>query len=200
MRKIPTLFQRDDSLPGRPVKPVVTPGCEWVLAGEGVPMRKIDGANCCIQNGVLMKRQKPSSGEYDEASYVACDKENPADKYFVEALANFIDANNLDADAVPDGIYEAIGPKIQGNPEKCKYSMLVMVLPCSDGLMLPCDPAQLMPGVVLPPVPRDFDGLREYLKNRDIEGIVFHRNPGDPDTDLAKLKGRDFGFKRPQAR
>jgi hypothetical protein len=33
MKKIPTLFQRDETR--RYVTDVVTPGCEWVLAGEG---------------------------------------------------------------------------------------------------------------------------------------------------------------------
>lgn len=42
MRKIPTLFKRDPDDMSR-VLPEVTPGCEWVLAGEGTPTRKFDG-------------------------------------------------------------------------------------------------------------------------------------------------------------
>ena len=42
-----------------------------------------------------------------------------------------------------------------------------------------------------PVVPRTFDGLREWLHDRDIEGLVFHH----PDGRTAKVK-RDFGMKR----
>ena len=41
-------------------------------------------------------------------------------------------------------------------------------------------------------VPRTFDGLREWLHDRDIEGLVFHH----PDGRMAKIKLRDFGLKR----
>jgi hypothetical protein len=41
-------------------------------------------------------------------------------------------------------------------------------------------------------VPRDFDGLREYLAGKDIEGIVWHHSDGR----MAKIKLRDFGHKR----
>ena len=41
-------------------------------------------------------------------------------------------------------------------------------------------------------VPRTFDGLREWLHDRDIEGLVFHH----PDGRMAKIKLRDFGMKR----
>lgn len=44
MRKIPTLFVRE-FLPNHKIliTDQVTPGCEWVLAGEGVATRKLDG-------------------------------------------------------------------------------------------------------------------------------------------------------------
>ena len=48
MEKIPTLFVRDDQ-DRRYVTPEVTPGCEWVLAGEGIARRKYDGT--CVMYG-----------------------------------------------------------------------------------------------------------------------------------------------------
>jgi hypothetical protein len=42
VRKIPTVFVRDPENRSR-VLPEVTPGCEWVLAGEGKATRKYDG-------------------------------------------------------------------------------------------------------------------------------------------------------------
>ena len=50
MEKIPTVFERDwDNDPGRVLDQVV-PGCEWVLAGEGVPTKKYDGI-CVMYDG-----------------------------------------------------------------------------------------------------------------------------------------------------
>jgi len=45
---------------------------------------------------------------------------------------------------------------------------------------------------VLTDCPRTFDALREYLRGRDIEGVVWHH----PDGRLVKIKGKDFGLRR----
>ena len=52
MNKIPTLFVRDFGPGGRGryVTSELTPGCGWVLAGEGVPTRKFDGT-CMMFDG-----------------------------------------------------------------------------------------------------------------------------------------------------
>ena len=43
---------------------------------------------------------------------------------------------------------------------------------------------------VLPDVPRDFNGIRDYLEKHNIEGIVFWKD-GQPQC---KIKRSDFGF------
>jgi hypothetical protein len=171
VEKIPTLFERDESRRGRPVTPVMKPECLWVGRGEGVATRKLDGTNVKVAAGVLSKRQKPAEGAYDEASYLPARRDDPADRYLFEAF----DA----AGKLADGIYEALGPKIQGNPEKYARHTLVRVVPFDEAL-------------VLADVPRTFEGLREYLAARDVEGIVFHH----PDGRKAKIKKRDFGLRR----
>ena len=50
MKKIPTVFARDPETNLRYVKDEVTPGCEWVFAGEGVATRKYDGT-CVMFDG-----------------------------------------------------------------------------------------------------------------------------------------------------
>ena len=172
MEKILTLYDRDEAQRGRPVLPTVKPACAWVEQGEGVATRKLDGMNVKVAGGVLYKRQKPAAGGYDEASYVPARRDDPADRYLFEAF----DA----APGWPDGVYEAVGPKIQGNPERRDTHALVRVVPYD-------------PALVLPDVPRTFDGLRAYLAAQDLEGIVFHH----PDGRKAKIKKRDFGLKRP---
>jgi len=169
MIKIPTMFVRDESKQGHPVMDQVKPECRWVLDGEGEATRKLDGTNVKIEHGKLYKRQKPKDGVYDMASYVEADQENPSDKYLFEGFTTLR----------PDGIYEAIGPKIQGNPEKFEKHTLVRVVPFDKWLFLP-------------DVPRTFVGLREYLLHEDMEGIVFHHSDGR----MAKIKKRDFGIKR----
>lgn len=171
MIKIPTMFYRDESLKGHPVMNKIKPECEWVLNGEGVATKKLDGTNVKIEGGKFYKRQKPASGEYDEASYIEVEPVDPTNRYIVEAFHNLLDKL--------DGIYEAIGPKIQGNPENFPGHCLIRVVPPD-------------PILNLANVPRDFEGLKLYLKVHDMEGIVFHH----PDGRFAKIKKRDFGIKR----
>lgn len=180
MQKIPTLFLRDEALRGHPVINQVTPGCEWVLAGEGTATRKMDGMNVKVEGGLLFKRHKPK-GEYTNASYVPCRRDDPADQYLYAALDRTIGR-------VADGIYEAVGPKIQGGA--CGISpTLVGVLPFEQHL----DIAWLQGGLPGAELERTFVGLRRFLSANRIEGIVFHH----PDGRLAKIKRRDFGLPWP---
>jgi hypothetical protein len=165
------MYERDETKRGRPVTPVLKAECLWVEQGEGLATRKLDGMNVKVVAGALYKRQKPESGVYDEAAYVSADRDNPADRYLFEAFDS--------APGWEDGIYEALGPKIQGNPERYDRHVLVRVVPFEAWLLLEG-------------VPRSFDGLRDYLAGQHIEGIVFQH----PDGRMAKIKKRDFGFKR----
>jgi hypothetical protein len=169
MQKIPTMYPRDETKKGHPVMPGVKPECAWVEAGEGVPTRKLDGTNVKVEGGKLFKRQKPKNGEpYDEAAYVEARRDDPSDKYIFEGFDCHPDKK--------DGIYEAVGPKIQGNPEGLPSHMIVPVSPPSPSLQLPLG------------VHRTFDAIKQYLEYNKIEGIVFHH----PDGRFAKIKRRDF--------
>jgi hypothetical protein len=184
MKKIPTLFERDWDGDRSRVLDRVHPDCGWVLAGEGVATRKVDGTCCLIRDGRLYKRQefKPGQAIPDDFEEVGFDAETekrvgwrpvgegPEDQWHHEAFANLAEK--------ADGTYEMVGPRTQGNPEKYPTQTLV-----------PHTIATL--GMVDAP-PRDFAGLRAYLAERDIEGIVFHH----PDGRMAKIKKRDFGQKR----
>jgi hypothetical protein len=185
VKKIPTLFERDWTGDRSRVVDQVHPGCEWVLAGEGIATRKIDGTSCEIHQGGLWKRRELKPGEAappgfrladrDETTgksvgWLPVDTQAPEDRYHREAFARLADRQ--------DGTYELIGPRIQGNPEGESQHVLVRH-----------DPAAL---ALAEPVPRSFDGLRAYLTDADIEGIVWHH----PNGSRAKLKKRDFGLKR----
>jgi Family of unknown function (DUF5565) len=182
MKKIISLFQRNYET-DRLVRDEVVPGAEWVLAGEGTATRKFDGTCCMVRDGKLFKRYDAKKGkmpppvfepaqDYDEVTghmpgWVPV-KEGPEDRWFREAFDQLPFAPD-------DGTYELCGPKVQGNPEKFDTHVLVRhgIEPLID-------------------VPRDFDGIREYLRDATIEGIVWHH----PDGRMVKIKKKDFGFKR----
>ncbi|VTR96944.1 RNA ligase 1 family protein [Tuwongella immobilis] len=180
MKKIPSLFARNHDTNGL-LRNEVTPGCEWVIAGEGVATRKYDGACWMIRAGVLYKRRTLREGEQSPAAFepvtafdpvthtrygwMPLSTESPEDQYFREALEA---ATQL----LPDGTYELCGPMIQCNRERFTSHVLV---PHGKDILEDC--------------PRDFHRLRDYLCNRDIEGIVWHHHDGR----MAKIKGSDFG-------
>ena len=192
MKKIPTLFKREfENHNVVKVLPEVTEGMEWVLEGEGVATEKFDGSCCAIIKGELYKRydakkgKKPPEGAIPccdpdpitghHPHWVKCDRENPADKWFWEAYDNSIKSilfiyafvgKNM------NGTYEAVGKHFQGNPYKG-----------SNDILIPHGRAILN-------VPRTFDGIRDYLEEHEIEGIVFWKD-GEP---KCKIKRSDFGF------
>lgn len=187
MRKIPTLFQRNYET-DRLARDEVTPGCEWVLDGYGIPTRKWDGTSCLYRDGVLYRRYDAKVGRTPPAGFEPAQEEadsvtghlpgwlpvgdGPEDRWHREAMEG-------DSGALITGTYELIGPKIQGNPEKRERHMLV-----PHGAFILLD------------VPRTFEGLRAYLEVEDIEGIVWWQNLMDRDCPKVKLKKKDFGFKR----
>ncbi|OHB90221.1 MAG: hypothetical protein A3D89_03640 [Planctomycetes bacterium RIFCSPHIGHO2_02_FULL_52_58] len=192
MRKIISLFQRNYDT-DRLVRNEVVPGAEWVIAGEGVATRKFDGTACMVKEGKLYKRYDAKKGKTPPPGFQPCQDPDPVtghwpgwvkvgwennDKYYREALTSG-DPTNV---SLPDGTYELCGPKIQGNHEQF-------------------DTHRLIPHGIytLPACPRDFDGIKEYLKTyplstypRNIEGIVWHH----PDGRMVKIKAKDFGIKR----
>ena len=178
MVKIPTMFIRDDSVKGHPVTDQITPGCEWVLAGEGIATVKLDGTNVKIEGGVLFKRQKPKDREYDAASYAMCRRDDPSDRWAFEAFDRLLAMGEAQ-----DGVYELCGPKVNGNPNRLFEHVMRRVVPPHDFLIIPEDHIRNF----------GFDGLRDYLSREQIEGIVFHH----PDGRFAKIKRRDFGLPWP---
>jgi hypothetical protein len=178
MKKIPTMFERDETRKGHPVTDLVKPECEWVLAGEGVATVKIDGTNVKIAAGQLFKRQKPPDRDYDDAAYVPCDRANPADRWAYEAF---------DAGHDGDGIYELVGPEVQGNPQQHATHTLIRVVPVSRRLQgIDAEVRSVYYG-------RTFEGLKKWLVEHPVEGVVFHH----PNGRMAKIKRRDYGLPWP---
>ncbi len=184
MKKIISLFQRNHD-GDRLVRNEVTPGAEWVVAGEGVATKKFDGTCCMIRDQKFYKRYEvKKGGAAPDRFEPACEVDpntgkqqgwvpvgqGPEDRWHREALNNY-------RDIPPDGTYELIGPKVQGNAERLSSLGHLLIRHGT---------------VTLQDVPIDFDGLKEYLKTADIEGIVWHH----PDGRMVKIKTKDFGLSR----
>jgi hypothetical protein len=210
MKKIPSLFKRNYD-GDRLVYDEVVEGCEWVIAGEGIATVKLDGTACMIAAGVLYKRydRKVSKGAKKRgAPFIAADYkaapdgwiaaedspnehtghwpgwlpvgDGPADQYHREAFDNL---RSILGDRLTDETCELIGPKIQGNPYRLKQHRLIRHGGFIGGYH----------GKLYAEPPRDFDGLRDFLADNEIEGIVWHH----PDGRMCKIKRRDFGFSWP---
>ena len=139
MRKIPSLFRREDAPRGKGslVVPVVTPGCEWVLLGEGTPTRKRDGTAVMLRRDeapFIWKRYDAKRGKKPPVDFLPAQdpdpvtghwpgwlpvsENNPADAWILLAVANSVhDGPSVLFSAEPTSTWEACGPQINGNPE-----------------------------------------------------------------------------------
>lgn len=188
MKKIPTLFKREFGASGsiESVLPEVTPGCEWVIDGDGEATEKVDGAACAIIGGVFYRRydvkknwvvpegaipcqstRDPYTGHWPH--WVVVDPKAKGDKWFLAAYGNTPWCRE-------DGTYEAVGVHFQNNPYK-----------------LDADFLERHGRIKIKNCPRTFEGIREYLRAHDIEGIVFKREDGA----MCKIKRSDYGFPWP---
>ena len=188
MKKIPTLFERVYSEHKIvDVLPNITKGCEDAFL-YGKATIKFDGSCCAIINGEFYKRYDAKNGKpipeeaikcQEEADpitghlpcWVKCDKNNPSDKWFWNAYDN---TEELAVD-ISDGTYEAVGKHFQGNPYNYEKDYLIKH------------------GESTIEVVRTFDGVKEFLTNNILEGIVFWYN----NEPVCKIKRTDFGLEWP---
>lgn len=181
MQKIPTLFVRDFNARPAHVLPEITPGCEWVLAGEGVATRKYDGTCVMLDEGgewwarreVKPRKEIPNGYkivQHDETTGKLVGWEPIAQsafaKYHAEAAEILHDW--------PHGTYELCGPKINGNPEGYERHTLVRHATAE----------QVIDGLD----ERTFDGIADFLGRHRWEGLVWHHADGR----MVKIKVKDF--------
>lgn len=183
LRKMKTLFKRQfENHEVEKCLNEVEPECQWVLDGEGWATEKIDGTCCLIQDGKIYRRydykkgkklpqgaipcqEEPDSVTGHFPHWLSCTEDDKNAKYHMEA---FRKQPNL-----ANGTYELIGKHINGNPYNLTTDILV-----KHG------------DKILEDVPRDYEGIKKYLKNHYIEGIVFYRENGE----MCKIKRSDFNF------
>ena len=186
MKKIPTLFERIfENHEKVGILPNITPGMEWVLEGKGTATVKYDGSCCAIIGGKFYKRYDAKRGKQAPVGAIPCcepdpitghhphwleiKRDNPADQWFCQAF------DETPKNEITEGTYEAVGLHFNGN----KYNLDKDIL--------------IKHGEDVIEVERTFDGIKKYLEEHNIEGIVFWKD-GEP---KCKIKRSDFGFKWP---
>lgn len=196
MKKIPTLFVKEyTDKHSYTMSRQVTPGMEWVLAGEGVATIKWDGTPVyydpatkdCQWRGWMIRYDLKPGRKLPSSYYLPCQEkadevtghfphwipvkwDDPADRYICDAIREFVRCNAQ----LPGGSFEAIGYGINGNPYHMKGNSLMY-----------------HGSAVLLDIPRTYGGIREWLASHNaLEGIVFWLN-GEP---KCKIRRVDFGY------
>jgi hypothetical protein len=186
MKKIPTVLVRNADDRAH-VLDEVTPGCEWVLAGEGVATRKYDGT--CVMfdaggNWWARREVKPgadappnfASEDYDPVTGKVQGWEPIGQSSFAKFHAEAIAGTDVVFEA---GTYELCGPKINGNPEGFATHQLIAH----------ADAARFESHVA-----HSVAEIKSHVwavgSVFGWEGLVWHH----PDGRMAKLKARDVAL------
>ena len=192
MKKIPTLFKRE--FEGHRIVKVLPElsdeSLQWVLDGDGIATVKWDGSCCAIIDNKFYVRYDAKNGKPIPTNAIKCQEEadpitghlpcwipydetNKGQKWFGEAYENYKAATKAFDSFPKDGTYEAIGKHFNGNMYNIPSDLL---MPHGQDIIEDC--------------PRTFEGIRDYLRDHFIEGIVFWKD-GEP---KCKIKRSDFGF------
>ena len=189
MKKIPTLFVREFNTTGDKVSisnEFTNEICKEAFL-YGTPTIKFDGSCCAVIKGKFYKRYDAKRGKQIPIGAIKCQEkadevtghlpcwvrvkeDNPSDKWFIRALDNTLEILG----EVENGTYEAVGKHFNANPYNLSYDTLIKH---GESKILNLE--------------RTFDGVKDYLENHEIEGIVFWLN----NEPICKIKRSDFGFK-----
>ncbi len=183
MRKIPTIFKRDENRGGKIKNEYVV---DTELFAIATATEKIDGTNIrvTVRSHMVVrveKRRNPDKIQkhkgITEPWYVDA-SDSSEDKWIMDAV------KNTNFAGIPDGEWsgEAVGPNIQGNPLNLEKHEVVFFT--------------LNQAPIFENVPTDFEGLKAWLpaqkskygNNCGIEGIVWHCSNGK----MMKIKTKDF--------
>jgi hypothetical protein len=185
VRKIPSLFRRELAPRGKESLIVneITPGCEWVFeSSDWIASRKWDGTAVLVKDGVLYARYDAKRGKTPPPGAIPCQEPDPITGHWPHWIKADRPEDVWIREAAidpfpPDGTYEAIGPKINGNPERIDRHMLAE----HGGYQY-----QFLR-------PMTFETIRISLMIAPWEGFVFRHKDGR----MCKVKRKDYGLPWP---
>lgn len=185
MRKIPTLFLRDDPNDPHHVTPHVNPAAAWVFDSEtAVATRKYDGTCVMLDETYSWwARREVKPGKLEPVGWVLADVDDVTGKrmgwvpiddtwQFAKMMTEALDPQYGRAYFSP-GTYELCGPKINGNPENYTVHQLIRHAEAE---------------IIELPHMLTYAWFAERMPSFAYEGIVWHQ----PDGRMAKLKRKDF--------
>ena len=192
MKKIPTLFKREYNLDGSfTLKNEFSDLFFEMMLEDFRPTFKLDGTAVYYDGRKWYNRYDAKKGKIPPEGSIPCQEEPdpvtghwphwapvkdvPEDRWINEAIQDFHEHwAHLGFTCV--GSYEAIGPKIQGNPYNLKRHIL-----------------KKHGELEVENFPLDYEGMKEYFRIHHMEGVVFWFL-GEP---VAKIKTSDFGLQWP---
>lgn len=191
MQKIPSVFRRNPEDMSGPLLRELTPGCEWVLRGDGVPRRKYDGT-CVMFDGLdWWARREVKVGKKAPDDFHPLGEDPATGKVmgwvpaesssFWPYLSEAVEREDHEWNG---GTYELCGPRVNGNPEGFVGHRLVWhatapVVQVAAGMQRMFGESGMV---------QFYKEIGEYLLSETFEGIVWHHRDGR----MAKLKRRDF--------
>lgn len=188
MEKISTVLVRDPNNRSK-VLDEITPGCEWVFEGEGIPTRKFDGTCVMLDNeGKWWSRREVKEGKVEPNGFmfVSFDENTgktmgwePIEqsafyKFFLEALSY--------EEPTEVGTYELVGPKINTNETNWANQ------PFEKHYLFEHATAPVIEELKNTPLCSIRNALDRWCDETGAEGVVWHH----PDGRMAKLKARDL--------
>ena len=137
-----------------------------------------------MQHNIKAYNDDSSSNEFAALLKSDLDKRVTAESSLVNGIVSRIEEKIILID---------VGLKSEGVINKSELtSDELETLKVGDELEVFIERLESKHGEVILDCPRDFDGLKEWLTTKDMEGIVFHH----PDGRMCKIKKTDFGLKR----
>jgi len=119
--------------------PKINPASKWVQTQAGssaLVTIKLDGIQVRVEKGIL-KRPWPDPSAADgnwSPEYVECDADFPEDRPLLLAFTNAKVYHKVAK--LPDGIYEAFGPQINGNPMGCTENFMCCISPMTTSALI----------------------------------------------------------------
>ena len=220
MKKMKTLFEKDPNNLSRVLPVLQEEFVDLIFNQECYAERKLDGSACMVKKGVLYKRydvkKNKKTGEWKPIPegaiscqdpdgitghwphWVKCDRNCPSDKWHWVAY----DANDFGVQDIekPEKTYELVGPNINGNRDAFASHMLyphsyepntILFYSTFCGMIIN---ALKWSSSVVDRDRRLHAILTEWLKDYDIEGLVFY-TPDSP-LPICRLRKKDMGLKR----
>lgn len=190
---IPTIFERSFDGMGRirSVKKRFTQGYEGIGSGEGEATEMIDGVSCAIIDGIFYRKVDtrywkdipsdafPCSWKYANKDtytfyWIPIKSNVKGDWRFIQALEN-----SPWISITENALYEAVGKDFRDNPYELDDNFL-----------------ERAGRRKLKDCPRTYEGIFDYLRKHELEGIVWWKD-GMP---WGKIRRKDFGLTWPPIR